>query len=107
MALEQSKLQKQKLELEQDRTKLYHDRQTLITLEQNLKVQSLQVNRTSQIAQEVHTEGEQSLAIAHRIQQNLNTKMVEIQRREKTQVLDYWWYNSVHSNLYCPVSNTD
>ena len=90
LSIEQSKLLKDKQKLEQDKTKLNHDQQALLTLEQNLKLQTLQVNRTSEIAQEVHKEGQQALTIAHRIQEDLNRKVIKLQKKEEilsTQVM--------------------
>ena len=83
LASEQAQMFEKKQELEQDRVKLNHERQAVLNLQQNLKVQSVQVNRTSELAQEVHVEGHQALATAHRMHEELNRRRTELKREQQ------------------------
>lgn len=83
ISLEQAQLLKERKELQQDRSKLNHDRQALVLLEQNLRIQTLKMDKTSQLAKEMHMDGQQALATANRIQNGLHSRLADLQRKEE------------------------
>ncbi len=82
ISFDQTKLLKERQELDNIRAKLDQDRQALLTLDQNLRVQLLQLNRSSREAQDVQAESQHAFIAARRMQEELTRKMTELQQRE-------------------------
>ena len=82
ISFDQTKLLKERQELDSIRAKLDQDRQALLALDQNLRAQLLQVNKSSQHAQDVQADSQHALIAARRMQEELNRKLTELQQRE-------------------------
>lgn len=79
LSLEQSKLIRERQQLEQDKLKLNQSHQAVLALEQNLKIQATQVNETSHLTHQAYLEGQQTLIAAKEMHKDLNRKLAGLQ----------------------------